>query len=185
MRNVPLNTPATRETVRPSIMQSVVEGLGLVFDWVESKIGASVSFVFFVGVVIALAVTSSCSLLESRPATAQLAVQYAVFKLAEQSSDAERPRRLNNIEIIAASVKGLAASDETTLADLQREVNGQIDKLKLSPADNLLAKSLANLIADELRIRISNGLLKPDDVVQVARVMDWVIEAAEIAGGAR
>lgn len=125
-----------------------------------------------------------CSFLRESPSTAKLVVQYSVAKFAEQSSAERRLERLNNVKRIASSVKTLAANESATIPLLKNIVLEQVAKLHLSPADTVLAQGLIDVIAEQLGKKIGEGLLKPEDKLLVADVMDWVIEAATLSGAA-
>lgn len=178
-------------------MRTIAHGIDIVFDffgaifnglfnlyakahrWVETKRGASIAFVTSLLILTTLAL-ASCATLKENDGTVKLSVQYAVIKLAEQSSSDKRVSRLNNIKQTALAAKALAANDQTTVIALRNSIAAQIAQLNLSPADALLANALADFIAEEIRDRIGEGILKPDDAVFIGNVMDWIIEACDI-----
>ena len=57
----------------------------------------------------------------------------------------------------------------------------QIAKLNLSPADQLLARGLVDMLNQELAKRVGAGLLDEKQRIIVADLMNWVLEAAEMA----
>lgn len=112
--------------------------------------------------------------------TAKLVTQYAVLKYAENIPDDQRTARVERIRTIATDVKALASGD-TTLVALHDVVNQQLDKAGLSAADRLLANGLVDVIVAELQARIGDGVLSPEQRVQVVAVLDWVIQATALA----
>lgn len=109
--------------------------------------------------------------------TAKLVTQYAVLKYAERLPEEQKTERVARIRAIATDVKALASGD-TTLQALHEVVNQQLDKAGLSPADRLLANGLVDVIVAELQARIGDGLLSPEQRVQVQSILQWVIDAA-------
>lgn len=141
---------------------------------------ARVSMLAVIALLSAL-MLAGCKSIEERPATAKLVTQYAVLKFAEQSSADKRAVRIEHVRRIAADVKAIAAGEPVSLALLKGAAFSEISKLQLSPADTLLAHALVDLIAEEIALRVGDGVLSPDQLVQVAQVMDWVVEATTLA----
>lgn len=135
----------------------------------------------FVASILALSLASSCATLENNPASAKLVTQYAVLKFAEQSSADKRAERIANVQRVATDVKAIAAGEPVSIGLLKAAVGAEIAKLNLSPADTMLANALVDMLAIELSERVGEGILDPDQLVQVAKVMDWIIEAAALA----
>ena len=133
-----------------------------------------------IAVLSMCALMAGCGTLRERPAAAQLVTQFAVLKYAERFEEGARAERMGRIRSIATTVKGLAEG-ETTLPLLQAAVASQLDKAGLSPADRLLADGLVQLIAQELQSRIGAGVLSPEQLVAVRKVMDWIVSAATIS----
>ena len=118
-----------------------------------------------------------CATFEKHETTAKLVTQYATIKYIEQIPEADKIERKARIVAVATDAKALASGD-TTLTALQTAVNEQLDKAGLSPADRLLANGLVEIIVAELQARIGEGVLSPEQRVQVVEVLDWVIQAA-------
>lgn len=127
-----------------------------------------------------LIVLSGCATFEKHEPTARLVTQYAVLKYAERLPEESRATRIERIKSIAAEVKALT-SGETSLSLLQLAVSAQLDKAGLSPADRLLADGLVQIIGAELQQRIGDGVLSPEQLVQVSEVMDWIIAATGVS----
>jgi hypothetical protein len=122
-----------------------------------------------------------CATIEQNPNTAKLVTQYAVLKFAEQSSPDRRAERLANVKRIATDVKAIASNEATSITALRSAVDVQIAKLSLSPADQLLARGLVDMVAQELVKRVGAGTLDANAKLVVSTVMDWVLEAAAMA----
>ena len=131
--------------------------------------------------VVALSLLVGCSTIEQNPNTAKLVTQYAVLKFAEQSSPDRKAERLANVIKVATDVKAIAANEVTSITALRSAVDVQLAKLKLSPADQLLARGLVDIVAQELAKRVGSGVLDDKQRLVVNDVMSWVIEAASMA----
>jgi hypothetical protein len=129
-------------------------------------------------ILILSAVLCGCATIEENPNTAKLVTQYAVLKFDEQSSPARRAERMANVVRIATDVKAIAANEVTSVSSIRGVVATQIAKLNLSPADQLLANGLADILAQELAKRVGDGALDAEQRLIVGQVMDWVLEAA-------
>ena len=129
----------------------------------------------------ALALTG-CKTLEENQSGARLVVTYAVMKYVERGDTAEdRARKAQRIRAIASDVQRLASGDPVTLTFIGEAVRAQLAPLNLSPADLFLANELLNLLMTELQTKVGEGILDADQLVQVATVLGWVIEATAIA----
>lgn len=124
--------------------------------------------------VLVLVFLVGCSILDEHQASAKLAIQYATLKYVDGDAD-KRDRVLK----VTANARELAAT-ASTLDALDQAVRDSIDWSKLDDADKLLATNLLDLIREELRARFGDGVLNPDQVVAVKRVLDWIDEAAQL-----
>lgn len=115
----------------------------------------------------------------------QLVAQYATLKVIEVGkTTADRTDRAAKITTIATAAKAIVdGGGSSTLNDLVMAVNVKISALHLSPADQLLANGLVAALAAELSDKITGGVLKPDEIVQVDTVLGWVIDAAAMPVG--
>ena len=130
---------------------------------------------------LSAALLLGCATLEERPATAKLVTQYAVLKFADQSSPIKRADRIAKVVDIATQVKGMSAGESVSVGLLKGAVYSELLKLELAPPDALLANALVDLLAEELLARVGDGVLSPEQQLQVVQVMDWIIEAAAMA----
>lgn len=132
-----------------------------------------------IAALVSILLFASCATIEQNPNTAKLVTQYAVLKFAEQSSDGRRAERISNVIKIATDVKAIAANEVTSISSLRGVVGTQVAKLGLSPADQLLAFGLADIVAQELIKRVGEGQLNDSQRLVVGQVCDWIIEAAK------
>jgi hypothetical protein len=130
-------------------------------------------------IIVLLAVAlQACALLErveSSPATAALTVQYGTLKYT--GDDADKAQRVYD------AVARLSLDDESiTLALLDDRIRAAINWERLDLADRLLLDTLLAQVRAELEQRMGSGLLAPEDRVRVQQVMQWVQDAALVAG---
>lgn len=130
----------------------------------------------FLAIAFALA---GCAAIEQSPTTAKLATQYATLKVIERGDD--QPVRAAKIRAIAEDAKRFLDHDAVTLPGLHAAVMERVDLESLSTADRMLASALVGAVVAELEARLGDGpgLIPPDDLYQIAEVLDWVIEAAQ------
>ena len=123
--------------------------------------------------VIAALVLAGCATDGSGPPsklTEQLVIQYAVLKVLD--NDPERAQRIGEI---ARDAKTFLNGNAVTIGALQAAVHDKIDWTKLDAADTLLVNALLAEVDRELVIRVGDGVLNPDALVQVNEVLDWII----------
>ncbi len=144
-----------------------------------------ISSVLAVAMIAAAAlVGSGCALLEKiadpkNDLIEQVAIQYATGKFIEAEKDsAKRTARAGDVVKVAKDLKAVATSDSATVDALQALALKKIVAAKLQPADNLLATALVTAAVQELKDKVSAGVLSPDARVAVDKLLDWVIGAA-------
>lgn len=120
-----------------------------------------------------------CASLSTSDASFRLVTQYAVLKFIEQTPADQRADKIQRIEKFVSVVKA-HASGETSLELLQQAISKEMDAAGLSSADRLLADALVLAITDEARARIGSGVLNPDQLLAVTKVLDWVLAAARM-----
>ncbi len=113
----------------------------------------------------------------SEQLAARVAVQYSVGKYIEKQSPAERAERVAQIIATVDLVSSMAENEVVTIDGLRAYVALRLAD-KLSPADRLLAGAIIDAAALELKSRVGDGALKPDQLVKVREVLSWVAEAA-------
>lgn len=125
-----------------------------------------------------VATLTGCETLKSHEATAQIVVQYATAKYVENSSIAKRAERKAEVIRIATDLKDAAAGEGVSLVFLRDRLAAELQKRGLSGADLVAINGLVNLVSTEIEKRITDGVLDPNEVVQVRAVLQWVIDAA-------
>lgn len=108
---------------------------------------------------------------------AKIAVQYAVGKYVEHQPQDARAETAARIAKTVELVSGLAENEQVTVDALRAYVAQRLGD-KLSPSDKLLAGAIIDAAAVELKARVGDGVLKPDQLVKVREVLSWVAEAA-------
>jgi hypothetical protein len=125
--------------------------------------------------VLAMAALLGCSALATRPATARLAVTYAVSKYIEGG---DRPgERAQRVRDVATKVLAVAQGDSVTVDVLKVIAINQLPA-NLSPADRALAGAIIDVVVEELKLRVANGVLPADQLLTVRNVVQWVADAA-------
>jgi hypothetical protein len=107
--------------------------------------------------------------------TEQLAIQYATLKITEG-----KPDRAARIHAIASDAKTFLSGEAVTLSALNAAVRDKIDFSKLDAADTLLVNALLGEVQRQLAAKLGEGLLNPDALVHVNRVLDWIIAVTEV-----
>lgn len=133
---------------------------------------------------LVMALLPGCKTLDRHEASTSLVVKYATMKVIEKAGDAEaQGARAVRIRAIASDVEQYAAGESVTIAALEAAVRAKLPS-GLSPADRLLADALVQTVGQELQARVGSGLLSAEQLVQVKKVLGWVIEAAEYSAPA-
>lgn len=136
-------------------------------------------FVTLVGLAF-LAVFFAGALTGCKPESqlaARVAVQYAVGKFIEKQSPLDKVEKVRRIVATAKLVSDMCANESVTIDSLRAYVAQRLAD-RLSPADRLLAGAIIDAAAIELKARVGEGVLKPDQLFRVREVLSWVAEAA-------
>lgn len=132
------------------------------------------------GFFLTLLILSGCKTLEENQASAKMVIQYSVAKYIDQAGNLDAQiERASRVRSIAEETLKLTQNSSTTLDAIQAVVRAQLDQFQLSSPDRLLAENLITLIAEELGRKFQQGILPPDQMVQVRAVLGWVVEAAD------
>lgn len=113
----------------------------------------------------------------SEQLTARVAVQYSVGKYLERETPEVRAEKAARILATVELVSSMAENEAVTIDSLRAYVATRLAD-RLSPADRLLAGAIIDAAALELKARVGDGVLKPDQLVKVREVLSWVAEAA-------
>lgn len=124
---------------------------------------------------------TGCAALKQGGTGAQTAVEVATIKVID--GDAERANRV--VEIVG-KVRGLIEGDEvSTLETVEDNVRSAIDWSGLDTAEKLVVNRLIDAVRAEIDNRINAddiASLDPDEVVAVQRILNWIEQAAVMAG---
>lgn len=105
---------------------------------------------------------------------AKLAVQYAVLKVADK-----KPEKAAKIAEIAKEVQAVAGSEGAETVDLLIAlVRVKVATLNLDAADKVLAGALIDMVGEELKAELGEGVLSTDKLLVVGEVAGWIVEAA-------
>lgn len=117
--------------------------------------------------------------------TASIAVKYATAKYIEKAGPvAAQAARAARVIAVVDQISGLASGDTTVTVDALVAYVSQRLPVDLSPADRLLAGTLIDAAATELRARIGEGALTNLTLLEVKAVLQWVRDGATPYAGA-
>lgn len=122
----------------------------------------------------------ACTVLQSAPLLAKMAVQQATLRYIEASPQAQTTQRALQTVRFAKDAKTWVDTDYVTVPALATAAKDRLAQLDLSPSDRLLARQLVDTIELELQQRLGQQGLSPDARVTVNQVLEWVIEAANV-----
>lgn len=124
------------------------------------------------------ALVSGCATLTSNETSAKLVVSYATLKVIEAGKTPEaQAERAAKIRQIAEESKTFLDTESVTLTFLESAVRSRLAGANLSPADRMLADALVVVVMDELKAKVSSGVLPEDERYRVSTVLGWVISA--------
>lgn len=133
--------------------------------------------------LIALALLSGCATLANQPTASSLVVTYAATKVIEAGeTPADRLERAKRIRAIVIEARTWLKGEGVTVGSLEAAASARLAKLKLSPRDTMLANSLVQLAVQDLRAKVGAGVIKPDQVVTVNQLLDWIESATKLYG---
>jgi hypothetical protein len=139
---------------------------------------AKVVAMFAVSAMLLASLPGCKALTPTQTIAQQVAIQYATAKFVEdKATPAERTARAAHVIEVAESLKGLAAGETATVATLEARAFAVIQNAKLELADQALANTLVAVVAQELRARVSSGVLGDEDRIRVVSVLDGIIAA--------
>jgi hypothetical protein len=122
----------------------------------------------------ALLTLCACKTLEQRETGVRIVVTYGTAKFIEKAGTAEaQAARAEKIRTVAQDIRTFMEGNTVTLGLLEAAIRDRLPA-NLSPADRVLVNELIALIMMELRAKMDDGLLKPEQKVIVVKVIDWV-----------
>lgn len=112
----------------------------------------------------------------------KIAVTYGVLKLVEQSDTIDGDRVLSAVERVRV---GVGESEVVSPEGLTELVLERLDLAGLSPADRFLVQSVIGQVETGLLDDVDTGVLPEDYAAQLSVWLDWIEEAAYMAGAGR
>jgi hypothetical protein len=109
-------------------------------------------------------------------ATAKIATQYATAKYIARVPAAEQAAKAARVRAVVVAVESIATGETVSLAVLEGAIRKQLPA-DLKPEDLIAINGLIAIVMAELQARVGDGLLNPDQRLQVSMVASWVIEA--------
>jgi hypothetical protein len=111
---------------------------------------------------------------------AKIAVQYGVARYIGKVPEAERSLRAERIAAVVDAVEAAAkGSDAVTIPLLQQAIWKNLPA-DLKPEDRIAISALTELVLAELTARMTDGLLKEDQLLAVGAVAVWVRQACQM-----
>lgn len=135
----------------------------------------------FAGILAVLtmsSMTGCATWTPSQQLAATVGIQYATAKYIEHEPQAKQEARAVKVINTVVALKAVAYDATATVDTLQGEAYALIERSQLSTADTILANSIVAAVVDELRKRVSTGVLKETDKLVVVKVLDNIIAAA-------
>lgn len=120
----------------------------------------------------------ACAWMKDNPQTAKLVVQAATMRVIEGGDDYRA--RATRVMVIAGEASSLVGGQELTLPALHQAILERLAGENLNPSDQLLANALIDAVHAELQKRIGEGVLNPEQAIQVNEVLKWIVEACQI-----
>lgn len=109
----------------------------------------------------------------------ELAVTYATLKYIEDAgNDDLQIAKASRVKAIALQVQEVAHGGDVTIAALQAYVMNQLPE-NMSPADRYLANALVLAIVAQLDERVAEGVLDPESLLAVDKLLGWVVNACD------
>jgi hypothetical protein len=114
---------------------------------------------------------------------AKIAVQLGVSKFIAKAPEPEQAARAKRIAAVARDVDALARGGEgVSLPLLEAAIRANLPG-DLKPEDRIAINALVEIVLAELRNRVGEGLLKPEQALVVSSVASWITDACELYAG--
>lgn len=127
-----------------------------------------------------LLILVGCASLKDNELLAQAGVQYATAKFVRSAGDeAEQTARAERIRTISAELRKVVGEEAVSVPALQAAVQKYIPE-DLKPEDRVLVNLLVAAVVQELERRIGDQLLRPDQLLVVNSVLQWVDEGTQL-----
>lgn len=122
---------------------------------------------------------TACTTLKDHEVLAQAGVQYAAAKFVRAAGDeTAQTQRAERIRTISAELRKVVGSESVSVPGLQAAVQKYIPA-DLKPEDRVLVNLLVAAVVRELEKRIGDQVLRPDQLLVVNSVLQWVDEGTQ------
>lgn len=130
--------------------------------------------------LLAAALASGCSAVQTRPAEAQAVVQIATLEVIAQAADPEKRR--NRVLSVISKAEQLAEDEMVSLPELVGAVYKNIDFTALSPQEEIAVRYLVAKVSAALSDRLGEGnWMTGKRLVALKQVLAWVRQGAELS----
>jgi hypothetical protein len=127
-----------------------------------------------------LLLLTSCATLKDNEVLAQAGVQYAAAKFVRAAGDeSAQADRATRIRTISAELRKVVGEEAVSVPALQAAVQKYIPA-DLKPEDRILVNLLVAAVVQELEKRIGDQVLRPDQLLVVNSVLQWVDEGTQL-----
>jgi hypothetical protein len=126
--------------------------------------------------LVSLAVLAGCATQQSIDTFKPIA-QIAVMKIIESDRDHAHQRAVKIREFTAEGQQLLDSAD-FTVPLLEAALKERLVSLELTPSDRVLGLQIIQLVANELRARVGDGRMLPEQKYSVSEVFAAIEEAA-------
>ncbi len=132
------------------------------------------------GAVLALSLAAlpACESLKlgEHGATVKLAISYATMKYVDQAGPGANIQRAARVASFANQAMNAIEGEGFTLDAFKSHIL-ELIPADLDTADKVLALALIDVIAQELQLRIGDGVLTPETRVKAKQVLTWIVDA--------
>jgi len=129
--------------------------------------------------VFIVAGLTACATLEKHSAVVGLVVSQATMRYIESKPVSERASVAARVVSVATDIEAVASGKPVTIAELARLALSAIPS-NLAPADRQLAIAIVSIAAQELQLKIGEGVLTAEQSVTVNEVVKAIRFAAEV-----
>lgn len=127
-----------------------------------------------------LFILTACATLKDNELLAQAGVQYATAKFVRSAgNEPAQTSRAERIRTISGELRKVVGTEAVSVPALQAAVQKYIPP-DLKPEDRVLVNLLVAAVVQELERRIGDQLLRPDQLLVVNSVLQWVDEGTQL-----
>lgn len=128
---------------------------------------------------VAAASLMACATMRDHSAAVELVVSQGIMRYIEHAPEGMRAARASDVIQVAEKLRAVASNDIVSVTELAALAAASL-RDDLSPADRSLALSVINVTAQELKLKLGEGVLKPEDTASVRSLLDSIAGAAAL-----